>query len=398
MSFLSRSTSFSRLFNLLLSASLLSLTTTMVMHHQHLQVAAQAPPQTCDTFCWCDSTGDGNPFSCPDIDNRRLPADFGPEERAKIASLVPNQESLVDFVGDDDCQPYPAVATFLNVEVCDEPEEADEDAVCLFVFDEGQNNCKKRQNYSLKTTEPPTSPSQAINKIKNRAIVTHKGQCGVCSSAQDLAVNLDPALNVNAYICGDILAKFWDGILSNFPGPLPPLPQSPDPIKPALQLAFDAAVDCFSGGVPALPGFTQPIFQVGFTQPCAKMFASNAANSYLSGCTQDCNDYLDPCLALGQPELIGQCAVSGIYEDPAEDCLLNDCLDCDEVNSGPIFAQFSGRTRRSSGIVTVSELPTGTPAGSAFFGLKRECDTVANISNDICGTLDLDDLQGLIGI
>ena len=36
---------------------------------------------------------------------------------------------------------------------------------------------------------------------------------------------------------------------------------------------------------------------------------------------------------------------------------LNDCLQCDEDNSGPNFKFFSGRTRRNSGIPSAIERP-----------------------------------------
>ena len=35
---------------------------------------------------------------------------------------------------------------------------------------------------------------------------------------------------------------------------------------------------------------------------------------------------------------------------PAPECELNECLQCDEDNAGPIFTAFGGRTRRRSGL------------------------------------------------
>jgi hypothetical protein len=34
-----------------------------------------------------------------------------------------------------------------------------------------------------------------------------------------------------------------------------------------------------------------------------------------------------------------------------DDGKLNDCILCDELNSGPIFKRFAGRNRRNSGII-----------------------------------------------
>jgi hypothetical protein len=35
---------------------------------------------------------------------------------------------------------------------------------------------------------------------------------------------------------------------------------------------------------------------------------------------------------------------------PGPDCPMNDCLQCDEDNSGPMFAKYAGRTRRNTGL------------------------------------------------
>ena len=217
----------------------------------------------------------------------------------------------------------------------------------------------------------------------------------MCSSAQDLAANLNPLLNVLSFICGNIIPNgLEEGVL--------------------LQDIFELSAFCFEE-------------IVGFSKPCAKLFASNAANSALNGCTESCQAYIEPCLQstcgyggiqwpttlppYGLPDAsdinclrinaqqIGACATFGFPQaqkdgifDPPGTCNLNTCLSCDEEKSGPIFAQFAGRTRRSSGIVTV------TPAGSAFVGLKRECDTVANTDAGLCGTSITDYIYGLIEI
>ena len=364
-----------------------------------IATTANAQQLFCEQFCWC-IPGDDGPPGCPPIQNRRLPASFGnkdyPEsEVSRIANLKPNIETLVDFVGDTNCQPYEVVAEFLDVELCEPPTGDDEDKVCLFVFDEGQNNCKNRQDYSLMTVDTTelSSPPMDINSMKNRAVVTHKGECGVCSSAQDLAVYLDPSLLVTSYICGNILGETWEGLLSS---PLQGLP-----LQAALSAAFEAAVDCFSdGGDGSTVDPQVPL--VGFSRPCAKLNAANAANSYLNGCKQDCNDYLNPCLNPNLPPALSQtCPIFGLPPIPQlggpsvgiflpGTCDLNDCLDCDESLSGEIYGLYAGRTRRSSGIVTVFEQPTGqgAPLENLFFGLKRDCSTVANIDAGICGTID----------
>ncbi len=69
---------------------------------------------------------------------------------------------------------------------------------------------------------------------------------------------------------------------------------------------------------------------LGFDLPCAQIYYFNTVHTR-SVC-------LSPCLAaLTQP-----------YNLP--DGGLNDCLQCDEDQSGPVFAGVAGRTRRNSGL------------------------------------------------
>jgi len=69
---------------------------------------------------------------------------------------------------------------------------------------------------------------------------------------------------------------------------------------------------------------------LGFSEPCAQIWAFNAATTR-SAC-------LDVCLA----------ALDDAYHLP--DGSLNACLACDEEQSGPVFKAVAGRTRRNSGI------------------------------------------------
>jgi hypothetical protein len=69
---------------------------------------------------------------------------------------------------------------------------------------------------------------------------------------------------------------------------------------------------------------------LGFDLPCAQVWAYNTANTR-TAC-------LTPCLAaLGQP-----------YHLP--DGRLNECIRCDEAQSGAVFKGAAGRTRRNSGL------------------------------------------------
>ena len=61
---------------------------------------------------------------------------------------------------------------------------------------------------------------------------------------------------------------------------------------------------------------------------------------------------------------------------PPPACQINDCLECDEENAGPVFSAYGGRTRRRSGLLSE---------------IIRPCDTIARIevydacSNPVCG-------------
>ena len=135
--------------------------------------------------------------------------------------------------------------------------------------------------------------------------VTHGGACGLCSSLADLAVYA-------AY---------------------------PDLTDPVRQCSLEGFLGERSDTVACLVA-------LGFTEPCADIWAYNAQNTQ-----EACQE---PCLAqLGDP-----------YHTP--DGSLNTCLQCDEDESGPIFKAVAGRTRRSSGLATA---------------LCRPCETVWRIDH-----------------
>jgi hypothetical protein len=121
------------------------------------------------------------------------------------------------------------------------------------------------------------------------ALVTHHDACGLCSTLEDLAVYAED-LDVGAPVrlCG----------IFNFNQP------------------FDSLVAC--------------IELIGFSKPCAQIWAYNVIN------TQSlCFDF---------------CISDQSYHLP--DGSLSPCLECDEVNSGPVFKAVAGRTRRNTGIAS----------------------------------------------
>ncbi|KAL3907948.1 MAG: hypothetical protein SGILL_008667, partial [Bacillariaceae sp.] len=216
-----------------------------------------------------------------------------------------------------------------------DPEEEDGD-VCAFVSKKG-DTCEEREEYTLKTL----SASEAARAPDNY-VITHEGACGVCSSAQDLAANLNPGLNVVSFLCSLIIPNGIDMGAST--------PEAFQGLITATQQCFMDNVG-FSSDSCAVPPLDQ--------QP-----------------TQAC---------LGA-------AVGGIFTPPLpgdqSSCELNDCLTCDENISGEVFAKFAGRTRRNSGVLTVAESPLPPPplmqATTGFIGFKRQCSSLANLAQDPC--------------
>ncbi|MGO8997605.1 MAG: hypothetical protein ACLQVI_30175 [Polyangiaceae bacterium] len=122
------------------------------------------------------------------------------------------------------------------------------------------------------------------------AHVTHFGHCGVCSTLANLAVYMrENDLTAPVRACG--LASGGDG-------------------------GDSADVACLE--------------QLGFDLPCAQAWAYDTDNTR-SVC-------LGTCLA----------SLSDPYNLP--DGALSPCIECDEVESGPIFKSVAGRTRRNSGL------------------------------------------------
>ncbi len=123
------------------------------------------------------------------------------------------------------------------------------------------------------------------------AFVTHDGACGLCSTLADLSVYMrELDLTTPVRDCG---IKYLSG-----------------PMADHIQCLQD----------------------LGFTKPCAQIWYYNTVHT-----RQVCEL---PCFAtLGKPYQL-------------EDGSLNECLQCDEDQSGPVFKAIAGRTRRNTGIAS----------------------------------------------
>lgn len=133
-------------------------------------------------------------------------------------------------------------------------------------------------------------PSEAAARSTG-AIPTHFGRCGACSALADLAVYMRyPDLTTPVRQCG----------LDHLGGPA------------------EAHLACLRA--------------LGFSEPCAQIWYFNTIH------TRDVCAL--PCFSL----------IGAPYHEP--DGALNECLRCDEQQSGPVFKAIAGRTRRNTGLAS----------------------------------------------
>lgn len=161
-----------------------------------------------------------------------------------------------------------------------------EDGICAIIIDDAQEKKYSLQSFSSKEAAEAAG-----------AILTHYGLCGMCSSLEDLAVYLEfRDLGVTVRECG----------VQN------------------LLTPFESLVTC--------------IGNLGFTEPCAQIWAYNARNTQ-----KKC---FEPCIEA----VLSEALFNVIIPYNNEDGSLSPCIGCDEEISGPIFKAFAARTRRNSGI------------------------------------------------
>lgn len=149
----------------------------------------------------------------------------------------------------------------------------------------------EERRYRLETFKSPEAAIAAGGHI------THTGPCARCSSLEDLAVYLGrPDLTDPVRACGT--------------ANLPP--------EDDLYAKKDAHIEC--------------LLELDFTLPCAQIWYYNTLNTRLA--------CIDSCIALlGAP-----------HHNP--DGSLNECIQCDEDISGPVFKAYAGRTRRNTGMAS----------------------------------------------
>jgi len=185
----------------------------------------------------------------------------------------------------------------------DDPVPAEGSGICAIIVEDAAQKLYRLQNFENEEAAESAG-----------AILTHHGPCGLCSSLEDLAVYLEYSeLGTLVRLCAAV----------------------------NLNTPFSELEACIEG--------------IGFSNPCASIWAYNAKNTQ-----QKC---ADPCIQ----ELLNEIFLGEItpYNNP--DGSLSPCIACDEEISGPIFKAFAARTRRNSG------LPSG---------ICRFCDGVLPVKHD----------------
>jgi len=91
---------------------------------------------------------------------------------------------------------------------------------------------------------------------------------------------------------------------------------------------------------------------IGYSEQCAKMWVHNGQTT-IWACGLSCIPYR----LLSIPN-----------NGPLPNCQLNDCLQCDEDQSGPLFKKVAGRTRRRTGLLS---------------GIIRPCDSILLVNHTV---------------
>jgi hypothetical protein len=146
------------------------------------------------------SSNDSNPdtLKCPNKRKRvTLPVNNGKIGAFLGYKLQTNGEKVQSPKG---CQFFPLVSLFTKTPLCHDQNEKKND-VCAFQY---KNDCSTYKFCTYKSKGAATNQG---------AVVTHTGNCGVCSSAKDLATYFDPDLASKHSNVGSIMFSFCKACL-----------------------------------------------------------------------------------------------------------------------------------------------------------------------------------------
>ena len=245
----------------------------------YLQSSASADGFPLCGDCWCATDNNGT-APCPGS---------SPETSFSSETLLALKEKTPVSIYSLTCNPYrdascdttPPQATF---------SQDDATPVCGLLYPACPGQAYSIVSYASREVAEGAS-----------AQVTHEGVCGLCSTAQDLAVYLSEDFTSAGKKCAAI------GLL-----------------------AEERGLQCYQ--------------EIGLTLECARIW--NFDGIY------DGTACLTSCITHLQDNNNG----------PAPACELNECLQCDEDKAGPIFSQFAARTRRRSGLLSEIIRPCSTIA------------------------------------
>lgn len=218
--------------------------------------------------CWCIPGNDGLD-ECP---TWKPQTRFAPSTINNFKAKVPTSIYTLE------CNPYyDANCTTTPPQIMLDSEEA----VCAYEYTD-KDTCSE---YKMTTFKDRKSALEADARI------THTGSCGLCSTAQDLALYLTEDFTQAGKICAT------KGVFNE-----------------------EAGLNCY--------------IELGMTPDCAKIW--NYDGLYDS---KQCGK-----ICMGD--------ITSPNNGPAPECALSSCLECDEEEAGPIFSAYGGRTRRRSGLLS----------------------------------------------
>lgn len=228
------------------------------------------------------------------------------------------------------------------------PEDVDE-----FAYE--NDTCENSQYYRIKTY-----PSREAAESAG-GFVTHVGNCGVCSTLQDLAVyaNVDfigPTSPGN--FCKRQAATSFETGLNCYLG----LGLTQDCAKIWADTSWNTAKNCFGSCV---VGSTGPLFG-GDSKDARSGTGSNATDSVET----DSNNWYDLPVNLRnrftgssnetESEEEEPLAAAAPGNGPAPECIPNNCITCNDEVSALTFERFAGRSRRRSGLLSTVAWPCGS--------------------------------------
>eukprot|EP00533_Pseudo-nitzschia_delicatissima_P012878 CAMPEP_0197263728 /NCGR_PEP_ID=MMETSP1432-20130617/1344_1 /TAXON_ID=44447 /ORGANISM="Pseudo-nitzschia delicatissima, Strain UNC1205" /LENGTH=421 /DNA_ID=CAMNT_0042728267 /DNA_START=95 /DNA_END=1360 /DNA_ORIENTATION=+ len=216
-----------------------------------------------------------------------------------------------------------------------------------------------------------TYPSAQDAKLAG-GFVTHTGNCGVCSTLQDLAVyaNIDfIGATSPGNFCRRQAATSFENGLACYRG----LGMTQDCAKIWADTSWNTAKSCFGSCVLKS---TLPQFRGEGTELESEMAATNTTEDS-EHAWYDLPATLRDAFVESESEVSSQ--ESKVEDDnkvqampsngPAPECALNDCITCNDEVSAPVFENFAGRSRHRSGLLSTA---------------ARRCSSLPNIIQHPC--------------